>query len=102
MCVAVVLFFLLPAQTIPPEPLRNKLSKIDYGGILLSAFGTIILLIPVSGINTQFQASSPFVIAMLTVGGVLLVLFVLNEWKIARLPFLPRAYTSIFLLFRHG
>ncbi|KAJ9134094.1 Major facilitator superfamily domain-containing protein [Pleurostoma richardsiae] len=89
LCVGVILYFLLPPQTIPPEPLRSKLAKIDYLGILLSSSGTIILLIPISGIGTQFEASSPMVIAMLTVGGALLLLFGLNEWKLARLPMFP-------------
>jgi MFS family permease len=87
--VAVMLFFLLPRQSMPPEPLRNKLAKIDYLGILLSCSGTILLLVPVSGLGTQFKASSPMAIAMLTLGSVLLVLFLLNEWKIARLPMFP-------------
>jgi len=88
-CVAIILFFLLPPATIPPGPLRNKLRNIDYAGILLSSSGNILLLIPVSGIKTQFRASSPLTIAMLTLGSTLLVLFVVNEWKWARLPFLP-------------
>jgi len=88
-CVGGILFFLLPAQTIPPEPLSTKLRKIDYAGIVLSATGTIILLIPVSGIGTQFHATNPAVIVMLVLGSSLLALFVLNEWKFAALPMFP-------------
>lgn len=93
-CSGLVLYFLLPPQTIPPEALREKLSKIDYLGILFSSTGTILLLIPVSGIGTQFPVSSSITIAMLTVGSVLLLLFVLNEWKVARLPMIPRECPS--------
>lgn len=88
-CAALILFFLLPPQTIPPEPLKAKLAKIDYLGILFSAVGTVLLLIPISGIGTEFAARSPMVISMLTIGGVFLVLFVLNEWKVAKLPMFP-------------
>lgn len=88
--VAVLLFFLLPVQTIPPEPASVKLKKIDWAGVALSSSGTITLLIPVSGIGTQFSPSSPMVIAMLTVGSLLLIAFLINEWKFARLPMLPR------------
>lgn len=88
-CAALVLFFLLPPQRIPPEPLRTKLAKIDYLGILFSSCGSILLLIPISGIGTQFSASSPMVIAMLTLGASFLVLFGLNEWKLAKLPMFP-------------
>lgn len=87
--VGVTLYFLLPPQTIPPEPLKTKLSKIDYLGIILSSSGTILLLIPISGIGTQFKTSSPLVISMLTLGSILLFLFGLNEWKLARLPMFP-------------
>ncbi|KAI7787373.1 hypothetical protein LA080_016448 [Diaporthe eres] len=88
-CSGLILYFLLPPQTIPPEPLRAKLAKIDYAGILFSSAGTILLLIPVSGIGTQFPSSSPKTIAMLTIGSVLLLLFGLNEWKVAKLPMFP-------------
>ncbi|KAF1809991.1 MFS general substrate transporter [Eremomyces bilateralis CBS 781.70] len=87
--VAVLLYFLLPPQTIPPEPVLTKLKKIDWAGILLSSGGTIVLLIPISGIGTQFQTSSPMVISMLTIGSLLLAMFVVNEWKFARLPMFP-------------
>lgn len=88
--VAVLLYFLLPPQTIPPEPVSAKLKKIDWAGIVLSSGGTILLLIPISGIGTQFERSSPMVISMLALGSILLALFVVNEWKFARLPMFPR------------
>lgn len=88
-CSGLILYFLLPPQIIPSEPLRSKLAKIDYLGILFSSAGTILLLIPVSGIGTQFSPASPGTIAMLTLGSVLLLLFGLNEWKLAKLPMFP-------------
>ncbi|KAK4446636.1 MFS general substrate transporter [Podospora aff. communis PSN243] len=87
--VAIALYFLLPPQTIPPEPLKTKLAKVDWAGIVLSSSGTILLLIPLSGIGTQFKPNDPMVIAMFTLGSVLLFAFGINEWKIARLPMLP-------------
>ncbi|CAK7239595.1 MAG: hypothetical protein STHCBS139747_001026 [Sporothrix thermara] len=88
--VAALLLWLLPPQRLPAdEPWRAKLAKVDYAGIVLSAAGTIILLVPVSGLGTQFSAHSAMVIAMLTVGAVLLALFVVNEWRWARLPMFP-------------
>lgn len=93
-CAGVILYFLLPPQIIPPEPLKTKLAKIDYLGILFSSSGTILLLIPISGINTQWSASSPMVISMLTLGSSFLVLFGLNEWRLAKLPMFPRKLNS--------
>lgn len=97
-CSGLILYFLLPPQTIPPEPLRAKLAKIDYLGILFSSAGTILLLIPVSGIGTQFSTSSAGTIAMLSIGSVLLLLFGLNEWKFAKLPMFPREYRTYLTL----
>lgn len=88
-CSGLVLYLLLPSQTIPPEPLKVKLGKIDYLGVFFSSTGVIMLLIPVSGIGTQFPASSPMAISMLTIGGVFIVMFGLTEWKLAKLPMFP-------------
>lgn len=85
-----ILHLLLPAQKIPPEPLKVKLAKIDYLGVFFSSAGTILLLIPVSGIGTEFPASSPMAISMLTLGAAFIVMFVLAEWKLAKLPMFPR------------
>ncbi|KAH9897582.1 major facilitator superfamily domain-containing protein [Xylariomycetidae sp. FL2044] len=108
LCVGVLLYFLLPPQTIPPEPLSAKLRKIDYAGGLLSSVGTILLVIPISGIGTQFESSDPMVIAMLTSGSAFLAMArennkgrglrtglnnskssILAEWKFAGLPMFP-------------
>ncbi|KUI65773.1 hypothetical protein VM1G_01372 [Cytospora mali] len=88
-CSGLILYVLLPSQTIPPEPLKVKLGKIDYLGVFFSSAGTIILLIPVSGIGTQFPASSPMAISMLTIGSFFIVMFGLTEWKLAKLPMFP-------------
>jgi uncharacterized membrane protein len=80
---------LLPPQTIPPEPLKVKLAKIDWAGIVLSSSGTILLLIPLSGIGPQFKSDDPMVIAMFILDSVLLFAFGINEWKFARLPMFP-------------
>ena len=89
-CSGLVLYVLLPTQNIPLEPLKAKLGKIDYMGVFFSSAGTILLLIPISGIGTEFPASSPMAIAMLTLGSSFFVIFVLAEWKIAKLPMFPR------------
>ncbi|KAL6246445.1 hypothetical protein RBB50_006681 [Rhinocladiella similis] len=88
-CIAVMLYFVLPPQSIPPEPLSAKLRKIDWVGIVLSSAGAMLLLIPISGIGVQFDSKSPMVISMLTLGSIFMVSFFLNEWKLARLPMFP-------------
>ena len=86
---ALVLFFKLPPQRMPKEDLRVTAAKVDWFGLILSSGGTILLLIPVSGIGSRFQPTSPLVISMLTLGSVFLAAFVLNEWKLAKLPMIP-------------
>lgn len=67
-----------------------KLKMIDYTGVLLSSSATIFLLIPISGGGSTFAWSSPTTIALLVLGVVCLVGFVVAEAKIAKLPILPR------------
>lgn len=45
--------------------------------------------IPLSGAGTTYAWSSPLVIAMLTVGGALAVVFVWYEWRLASIPIMP-------------
>lgn len=81
--------YILPSN--PPEGnLLAKVKNIDFYGLALSSLGIIFLLIPISGGGAYFAWSSPMVITMLSVGGVSSVLFVLVEWKVARLPLIPR------------
>ncbi|KAI1326031.1 putative MFS transporter [Xylariaceae sp. FL0255] len=84
-----VLSFLLLPSTPPTLRFRESVRKIDYGGVLLSSIGVIFILIPISGGGAYFPWNSPMVISMLVIGFVSLVLFVLWEWKFAKLPMMP-------------
>ncbi|KAK1493539.1 major facilitator superfamily transporter [Colletotrichum abscissum] len=85
---AVTILFCLPLKHRPGN-YREKVNKIDYGGIALNMASTLLLLIPLSGGGVTYPWSSPFVIAGVVVGAVLAVLFVLYEWKLAKLPIMP-------------
>lgn len=67
----------------------ESVRKIDWLGTLTSSVGIIFILIPVSGGGAYFEWSSPMVIAMLAIGATSLVLFVVVQWKIAKLPMMP-------------
>jgi predicted MFS family arabinose efflux permease len=96
-------FWMIPIVTIPTMltiwfylPLKHrsgdyvtKMSKIDYGGIFLNIASTLLVLIPFSGGGVSYAWTSPFLISAISVGAVLAFLFVLYEWKIARLPIMP-------------
>jgi MFS family permease len=81
------------ALTLPPSKvhgeLRDKVRAIDYWGIVTSATGILLLLIPISGGGTYFEWSSPMIISMLTLGSIAAVLFILVEWKWAAMPMMP-------------
>ncbi|KAF2492294.1 MFS general substrate transporter [Lophium mytilinum] len=87
--VGCLLIYTLPAKNMPKQALCDTLRKIDYAGIVLSTAGTILILIPVAGLGSEFKATSPLVISMLTLGGICMVLFIINERKFAPLPMIP-------------
>lgn len=81
-------FWLLPTKP-PVTNFREGLTKIDYAGVFASSTAVIFLLIPISGGGSYFPWDSPLVIAFLAVGGFFLLLFIVIEWKIAKLPMMP-------------
>lgn len=82
---------------------REKLKTIDYGGIAFSTASLTFLLIALNGGGTSFAWNSGIVISMFSLGGVLFLVFLLIEGKIAKLPMIPlvlftRRSLSIILL----
>ncbi|KAH7312563.1 major facilitator superfamily domain-containing protein [Stachybotrys elegans] len=69
--------------------LVGKVKKIDFGGTALNMASTLLLLIPLSGGGVTYAWTSPFLISTIAVGAVLMLLFVLYEWKLAKLPIMP-------------
>ncbi|KAJ5682137.1 MFS transporter [Penicillium maclennaniae] len=87
---ALVAFRFLPSKN-PTTTFKDGMKKVDYLGVLTSSVGTIFLLIPISGGGAYFAWSSPLVISMLAIGTSSLVLFVVVEWKFAKIPMMPVA-----------
>ncbi len=88
------IFFTLPSKR-PTDNFVSKLKKIDYLGTLFSAAAIIFLLIPISDGGNLFPWSSPTIIALLTVGSLCAIMFIVTEWKMAKLPMMPCAYCSV-------
>jgi len=81
----------LPSN-MPKLNVQETLAKIDYLGLLFGSAAVILLLIPISsGGHAGTPWDSPEIIAMFVVGAVCLMLFLLSEWKLARLPMMPLA-----------
>ncbi|KAL7806917.1 MFS general substrate transporter [Trichoderma gracile] len=71
--------------------LKKNLEEIDAFGLVLLGFGWSLLLLPFS-LKTYADHGwrNPSLIAMMAVGGVLLVAYVVFEMKVARVPSAPR------------
>jgi MFS family permease len=80
--------WLLPSN-MPTVNYRETIQKIDFLGLITGSAAIVLLLIPISGGGAYFAWASPMVIAMLSIGGMLTVAFVVIEWKIAQLPMFP-------------
>ncbi|KAI9698868.1 MAG: hypothetical protein M1820_007375 [Bogoriella megaspora] len=85
---AVIDWFTLPAA-MPKGNFRENLAKIDYLGILTGSAGLILILVPISGGGAYFAWDSALVIGMLTSGVVMTFVFIIVEWRFARLPMMP-------------
>lgn len=86
-CVA-QLWWLLPQNKLSGNFL-DKVRKVDFMGSFLSLVAVVCILVPISGGGTYYSWRSALVIAMLTVGSVLAIIFLLVEWRLATLPILP-------------
>lgn len=73
------------------QKMKNNLDEIDALGLLLLGFGWALLLLPFS-LKTYAIGGwkNPSLIAMMVVGGVLLICYVIYEIKWAKMPSAPR------------
>ncbi|KAL4905933.1 hypothetical protein BDW74DRAFT_167572 [Aspergillus multicolor] len=85
-------YLLIPNNHVQKDGLKASLARIDYFGILASSLGMVFLLIPISGGGAYFAWDSTMVIAMLVLGCVSMVVFVVVEWRVASLPVLPLVF----------
>lgn len=93
LCAAGLSAWVLP-NNMPKVEFRKTLKKVDYWGLLTGTAAIILILIPVSEGGHEVPWASPQIIAMLTVGSVCALLFIFVEWKVAKLPMMPRESSS--------
>lgn len=84
----------VPTSNVPPKPwsqkMREGLVEIDGFGLLLLGFGWSLLLLPFSlKTNAEKGWKNPSLIAMMVVGGLLLIAYVLYERFYATIPSFP-------------
>ncbi|GAA5840937.1 hypothetical protein JCM9279_001265 [Rhodotorula babjevae] len=84
---AVILFF-LPLKAVRGS-MKQKLLQIDYGGALLSTFATVLVILPLNWGGVSFPWVSGPVLGCLISGIVGYGVFVLYEWRVAKIPIVP-------------
>ncbi|KAG0225852.1 hypothetical protein BGW41_004482 [Actinomortierella wolfii] len=82
----VAIFLNLP---MPKGSLKDKLRRIDVIGSITLLCTVILLLLPLSWGGTEYPWSDGRIIGMLVAGFVMVVVFILIEWKIPREPIVP-------------
>lgn len=81
----VLLYFFLHLDN-PKTPVWEGLKAVDWAGSLLVVGATLMLLLGLEFGGVIHPWSSAIVICLIIFGIVVGVLFVLNEWKLARYP----------------
>ncbi|PPQ68484.1 hypothetical protein CVT25_008410 [Psilocybe cyanescens] len=88
LCTILVIWLLLPLKHVPGGA-KDKLKKIDWLGSMLSLAAIVMILVPISGGGTLYKWASPTFLVLLIVGLALAVIFVMVEFKYAKLPVMP-------------
>lgn len=91
LCAAALSAWVLPS-VMPKVNFRETVRKIDFWGLLTGSAAIILILIPISEGGQEKAWDSAEVIAMLVVGGICAILFIIVEWKVAKLPMMPRKF----------
>ncbi|KAJ2084088.1 hypothetical protein H4R24_000297 [Coemansia sp. RSA 988] len=87
--VALVLIVMLLRIPRPKGSFIERVKRIDIGGALLSILGIVLLLLGLSWGGRDHEWSSTQVICTLVFGLVTLVVFVIYEWKVSKVPIVP-------------
>ncbi|CAH0057293.1 unnamed protein product [Clonostachys solani] len=89
---AVLTYFYLPTKPRTAS-WQESVKKVDWWGSFAIFVGIVFLLIPISGGGAYFEWKSSMVICLLVLGGISLILFVVIEWRVAKLPMMPGTYS---------
>ena len=73
----------------PKTPMLEGLKAIDWLGAILISGGTVMFLLGLEYGGVSFPWSSATVVCLIVFGILTLVLFIINEWKLAKYPMMP-------------
>ncbi|KAH7040403.1 major facilitator superfamily domain-containing protein [Microdochium trichocladiopsis] len=104
----VLLLASLPLQN-PKTPIWQGLKAIDWLGTLLVTSGTLMFLLGLTFGGVEYPWSSITVVSLAVAGIVVIGLFLLTEWKLAKYPMVPlnifrsgSSVASFAICFSHG
>ncbi|GAA6027910.1 hypothetical protein JCM8097_001777 [Rhodosporidiobolus ruineniae] len=84
----VIIALFLPLKKVRGSAVE-KLKKIDYGGAALTVSATVLLILPLNWGGTSFPWASGPVLGCLIAGFFTFGLFMVYEWKVAKIPICP-------------
>lgn len=97
-----ILLVFLTVHT-PHTPVLEGLKSIDWTGSILIVSGTLMFLMGLDFGGSSYPWASPTVICLIVFGILTVLLFVLNEWKVAGNPIIPlRLFSSTSSLAAYG
>ena len=73
----------------PKTSILDGLKAIDWLGVILVTGGTVMFLLGLEYGGVSFPWSSATVVCLLVFGLITIVLFFMNEWKLAKYPMMP-------------
>ncbi|KAF8975319.1 hypothetical protein BGZ46_009218 [Entomortierella lignicola] len=82
-------------------PVLSNLKTLDFSGIFLLVISIVLFLLGLSwGADAKYPWNSSTVLSLLIVGAVIGLIFLANEWKIAKKPIIPlRLFNTLSLSF---
>ncbi|RGP70081.1 hypothetical protein FSPOR_4193 [Fusarium sporotrichioides] len=84
----VLLIFLLPLKPVSGS-LREKVQKIDWWGVLASIAGIVLTVMSINSGGSMWAWENVKTISMLTIGIVMILVFIIIEAFFAEIPIIP-------------
>jgi MFS family permease len=79
-------------QNMPKVKFREAIRLVDWTGLFFSTVAIVLLLIAISDGGHGTPWNSAEAISMLVIGTISAVIFIIVEWKLAKLPMMPLSF----------
>ncbi|CAM0138261.1 unnamed protein product [Umbelopsis sp. WA50703] len=95
---AIAVAVVLRNQPAPGTTWKERFGRIDYLGTFLLLGWVVAFLLPLSWGGSKYPWNSAVIIALFCVFGVLLIIFIIVQWKYSKEPLMP---ASVFTVHRN-